>query len=141
MDKRSKRKGRLLALLLLCGLNVGLTRGGELTGLVPLARSILGADQGVYIESADGTMLLAQAADVAVHPASVSKVPTTLALLRKLGPEYRFVTTFSASGPVRGLTWPILMTLACALAELALSSAGMAIAAAPVLISVRRLMR
>jgi serine-type D-Ala-D-Ala carboxypeptidase/endopeptidase (penicillin-binding protein 4) len=27
----------------------------------------------------------------------VSKVPTTLALLRKLGPEYRFVTTFGAS--------------------------------------------
>ena len=35
-----------------------------------------------------------------VHPASVSKVPTTLALLRKLGPDYRFVTTFSAQGAV-----------------------------------------
>src|SRR6188508_3464761 len=46
-----------------------------------------------------------------------------------------------ASGPVFGLTWPILMTLACALAELALSSAGAAIAAAPDLMSVRRLMR
>jgi hypothetical protein len=45
-----------------------------------------------------------------------------------------------ASGPVRGLTWPILMTLAWALAELAPSSAGMAIAAAPDLINVRRLM-
>ena len=57
-------------------------------------------DQGVYIEAADGTVLLAQAASVPVHPASVSKVPTTLALLRKLGPDYRFVTTFAASGPV-----------------------------------------
>ena len=46
-----------------------------------------------------------------------------------------------ASGPVLGLTWPILMTLACALAELALSSAGAAMAAAPDLMSVRRLMR
>ena len=54
----------------------------------------------MYVEAADGTVLLAQAADVPVHPASVSKVPTTLALLRKLGPEYRFVTTFAASGPV-----------------------------------------
>ncbi len=40
-----------------------------------------------------------------------------------------------ASGPVRGLTWPILMTLAWALAELALNSAGVAIAAAPDLIT------
>src|SRR5882757_5353951 len=43
-----------------------------------------------------------------------------------------------ASGPVRGLTWPILITLAWALAELALNSAGAAIAAAPDLISTRR---
>lgn len=64
------------------------------------ARTILGADQGVYIEAADGTSLLAQAAQKPVHPASVSKVPTTLALLRRLGPDYRFITTFSAQGPV-----------------------------------------
>ncbi|HEV7431601.1 MAG TPA: D-alanyl-D-alanine carboxypeptidase, partial [Steroidobacteraceae bacterium] len=100
MNQRSKCKGRLLTLLLCGGLHVGLACGGEMADLAPLARSILGADQGVYIESADGTAMLAQAADVAVHPASVSKVPTTLALLRKLGPDYRFVTTFSASGPV-----------------------------------------
>ncbi len=107
MDKRSKCKGRLLTLLLLLlcgGLRAGLGYGGELTGLAPLARSILGADQGVYIESADGTVLLAQAADVAVHPASVSKIATSLALLRKLGAEYRFVTTFSASCPVHNGT-------------------------------------
>jgi D-alanyl-D-alanine carboxypeptidase/D-alanyl-D-alanine-endopeptidase (penicillin-binding protein 4) len=66
--------------------------------LASLARSVLGAGQGVYIETADGTVLLAQAADLPVHPASVSKVPTTLALLRKLGPEHRFTTTFLASG-------------------------------------------
>ena len=48
------------------------------------ARRLLGADQGVYVEAADGTVLLAQSADRAVHPASVSKIPTTLALLRRL---------------------------------------------------------
>ena len=72
----------------------------ELPGLTAAAQSILGADQGVYIEAADGTVLLAQAAAKPVHPASVSKVPTTLTLLRKLGPEHRFVTTFTAKGRV-----------------------------------------
>jgi D-alanyl-D-alanine carboxypeptidase/D-alanyl-D-alanine-endopeptidase (penicillin-binding protein 4) len=70
------------------------------SSLATAARSILGADQGVYVEAANGTSLLAQAAQKPVHPASVSKVPTTLALLRKLGPDYRFVTTFSAQGVV-----------------------------------------
>lgn len=64
------------------------------------AKLILGSDQGVYVEATDGKALLAQEAQKPVHPASVSKVPTTLALLRKLGPDYRFVTTFSARGPV-----------------------------------------
>ena len=66
--------------------------------LAQLARSVLGAGQGVYVETADGTVLLAQAAGLPVHPASVSKVPTTLALLRKLGPDHRFTTTFLALG-------------------------------------------
>lgn len=64
------------------------------------ARSILGADQGVYIEATDGAVLLTQAAATAVHPASVSKVPTTLALLRKLGPDHRFTTTLTAKGRI-----------------------------------------
>jgi D-alanyl-D-alanine carboxypeptidase/D-alanyl-D-alanine-endopeptidase (penicillin-binding protein 4) len=74
--------------------------GGEQLSLAADARSILGAGQGVYVEAADGKVLLAQAAAQPVHPASVSKVPTTLALLRKLGPEHRFVTTFATSGQV-----------------------------------------
>lgn len=73
---------------------------GVTTDLSTAARTILGAGQGVYIESTDGTVLLAQAAEIPVHPASVSKVPTTLALLRKLGPEHRFLTTFSSSGRI-----------------------------------------
>jgi D-alanyl-D-alanine carboxypeptidase len=63
--------------------------------LAVAARTILGADQGVYIETSSGTVLLAQAASTSVHPASVSKVPTTLALLRKLGPDHRFITTLT----------------------------------------------
>ena len=70
------------------------------------AKVILGADQGVYIENAAGSSLLAQQAQKPVHPASVSKVPTTLALLRKLGPEYRFTTTFSAHGAPTNGTLP-----------------------------------
>jgi D-alanyl-D-alanine carboxypeptidase/D-alanyl-D-alanine-endopeptidase (penicillin-binding protein 4) len=88
----------LIPVLALLGNAVAL--GDEPRGLAAAARSILGADQGVYVEAADGTALLAQAASRAVHPASVSKVPTTLALLRKLGPEHCFVTTFAANGPV-----------------------------------------
>ncbi len=72
--------------------------------LTRAARDILGETQGVYIESTDGSVLLAQAAQIPVHPASVSKVPTTLALLRKLGPEHRFVTTFSSGGRIIGGT-------------------------------------
>jgi D-alanyl-D-alanine carboxypeptidase/D-alanyl-D-alanine-endopeptidase (penicillin-binding protein 4) len=68
--------------------------------LAAAARSMLGASQGVYVEAADGTVLLAQNAARAVHPASVSKVPTTLALLRRLGAEHRFVTTFESGGRV-----------------------------------------
>jgi len=73
-------------------------RASDLASLTTAARTILGPEQGVYVEAADGTVLLAQAASTAVHPASVSKVPTTLALLRKLGPDHRFVTTFTGKG-------------------------------------------
>ncbi len=74
---------------------------GEIAALPAAARTILGRNQGVYVESASGAILLAQAADEPVHPASVSKVPTTLALLRKLGPDFRFTTRFVATGPVQ----------------------------------------
>lgn len=77
---------------------------GTTAELSRAAREILGENQGVYIESTDGSVLLAQAAQIPVHPASVSKVPTTLALLRKLGPEHRFVTTFTSGGRIIGGT-------------------------------------
>jgi D-alanyl-D-alanine carboxypeptidase/D-alanyl-D-alanine-endopeptidase (penicillin-binding protein 4) len=68
--------------------------------LSELASRALGADQGVYVEAADGSVLVEQVAARAVHPASISKIPTTLALLRRFGPEHRFVTTFSATGHI-----------------------------------------
>jgi serine-type D-Ala-D-Ala carboxypeptidase/endopeptidase (penicillin-binding protein 4) len=72
--------------------------------LAERARTLVGAGQGVYVEDADGKVLVAQAAEIAVHPASVSKVPTSLVLLRKLGPEHRFVTRFVSRGAVEGGT-------------------------------------
>jgi D-alanyl-D-alanine carboxypeptidase/D-alanyl-D-alanine-endopeptidase (penicillin-binding protein 4) len=99
-DLRWRQHVRSALISILAILVVPTAWSSELPGLARDARSILGADQGVYVETADGKVLLAQAASKAVHPASVSKVPTTLALLRKLGPEHRFVTTFGATGPV-----------------------------------------
>lgn len=88
----------LMPILALLGATVACA--DESRALAALARSIMGADQGVYVETAGGTVLVAQAAAVAVHPASVSKVPTTLALLRKFGPQHRFLTTFAAQGRI-----------------------------------------
>jgi serine-type D-Ala-D-Ala carboxypeptidase/endopeptidase (penicillin-binding protein 4) len=85
-------------------LGAAVAAAAEQGTLAAAARSIVGARQGVYVEAADGTTLLAQAADQPVHPASVSKVPTTLALLRKFGPDHRFTTTFAASGAIHGGT-------------------------------------
>jgi D-alanyl-D-alanine carboxypeptidase/D-alanyl-D-alanine-endopeptidase (penicillin-binding protein 4) len=49
-------------------------------------------------------VLVDQAGSLAVHPASLSKIPTTLALLQRLGATHRFSTTLRAGGPVRGGT-------------------------------------
>ena len=65
-----------------------------------LAATSLGADQGVFVQGEDGTILVAQQESRAVHPASVTKVATSLALLEQLGHDYRFETQFLASGPV-----------------------------------------
>jgi serine-type D-Ala-D-Ala carboxypeptidase/endopeptidase (penicillin-binding protein 4) len=73
--------------------------GGELHGLAAAARAV-GTDQGVYVEAADGTVLVAQAAARAVHPASVSKVAASLALLRRFGPDHRLATTVATRGHI-----------------------------------------
>ncbi len=68
--------------------------------LQALAREVVGVGQGVLVVTEDGTVLAAEAVDRAVHPASVTKVATSLALLQRLGPEHRFTTTIRAGGPV-----------------------------------------
>jgi D-alanyl-D-alanine carboxypeptidase/D-alanyl-D-alanine-endopeptidase (penicillin-binding protein 4) len=65
------------------------------------AVEIVGADQGVFAHAEDGTVLAALNADRPVHPASVTKVATTLALLRQLGPEHRFETRLLTAGTLR----------------------------------------
>jgi len=64
------------------------------------ARRVVGAGQGVFVRAEDGTVLAAVEIDRPVHPASVSKIPTTLALLRRLGPEHRFETRLVGTGAV-----------------------------------------
>ena len=68
-----------------------------------LAERIVGRGQGVYAVAEDGTVLASVAADRAVHPASVSKIPSTLALLRRLGSDHRFVTRVLGASPREGV--------------------------------------
>jgi D-alanyl-D-alanine carboxypeptidase/D-alanyl-D-alanine-endopeptidase (penicillin-binding protein 4) len=72
--------------------------------LQTLARDVVGAGQGVFAVAEDGTVLASEAADRAVHPASVTKVATSLALLQRLGPDHRFTTKLAAAGAVDGGT-------------------------------------
>ena len=69
--------------------------------LQAIAVANVGADQGVFVDAEDGTVLASVVADRAVHPASVTKVATTLALLKRLGPEHRFETKVGATGSIR----------------------------------------
>ncbi len=88
----------------LIGLLATRAAAAELATEPPLqaaARSLLGEGQGVLAVAADGTVLAAQAADAAVHPASVTKLATSLALLERLGPSHRFETRVLAAGEVR----------------------------------------
>lgn len=61
--------------------------------------------QGFYIESLDGTAILADhQSDVAFNPASVIKIATSFAALDKLGPDYHFETAFEAGGEINKKT-------------------------------------
>ncbi len=68
--------------------------------LQSLARARVGGDHGVFVRAEDGRVLAALNSRRAYHPASVTKVATTMAFLSKLPPERRFRTTFLAAGPV-----------------------------------------
>ena len=72
--------------------------------LQSLARKEIGADHGVFVRAESGKVLAALNSTRAYHPASVTKVATTLAFLSKLPPDRRFRTTFLAAGPVAGGT-------------------------------------
>lgn len=72
--------------------------------LQALARNKVGADHGVFVRAEDGRVLAALNSTRPYHPASVTKVATTLAFLSTLGPDRRFRTTFLAAGPVAGRT-------------------------------------
>src|SRR5262245_40715662 len=58
-------------------------------------------EQGLYVESLDGSVLLADhQGDVAFNPASVIKIATSFAALDRLGPNYHFETAFEAVGEI-----------------------------------------
>jgi D-alanyl-D-alanine carboxypeptidase/D-alanyl-D-alanine-endopeptidase (penicillin-binding protein 4) len=91
---------RALALVVAMAAAATPTRGAD-PPLQAAARALVGEGQGVYAEAGDGTILASQAADRPVHPASVTKVASSLALLEHLGPEHRFETRISAGGDIR----------------------------------------
>jgi D-alanyl-D-alanine carboxypeptidase/D-alanyl-D-alanine-endopeptidase (penicillin-binding protein 4) len=68
--------------------------------LQALALTHVGAGQGVFVDAEDGTVLVSVAAERPVHPASVTKVATSLALLERLGPTHRFETRVGTTGPL-----------------------------------------
>ena len=68
--------------------------------LQQLAAAHFSAGQGIFVQAEDGTILVAQQEARPIHPASVTKVTTTLALLERLGHEYQFETQFLAGGPL-----------------------------------------
>ncbi len=125
MGLRLRGLGTIAGILLFCAALPGgaadpangfeMERAAELNAeLAAEARRLVGAGQGVQVETADGRVLVSEAGARAVHPASVSKLPTTLALLRLLGPDHRFETRFLAGGPLRAevLAGPLVVQAA-----------------------------
>ena len=70
--------------------------------LQSLARKLVGDDHGVFVQAEDGAVLAALNSTRPYHPASVTKVATTLAFLSRLRPDQRFRTKILASGPIAG---------------------------------------
>jgi D-alanyl-D-alanine carboxypeptidase/D-alanyl-D-alanine-endopeptidase (penicillin-binding protein 4) len=62
-------------------------------------------DQGIVIETLDGTRRIAEHnPDITFNPASVMKLATSLVALTKLGPDYRYRTSFLADGTIDSAT-------------------------------------
>ena len=72
--------------------------------LQSLARERVGGGHGVFVRAEDGTVLAALNSARPYHPASVTKVATTLAFLSRLRPDRRFRTKILAAGAVAGGT-------------------------------------
>jgi D-alanyl-D-alanine carboxypeptidase/D-alanyl-D-alanine-endopeptidase (penicillin-binding protein 4) len=104
MAFRSHRLALAAGIALVAGLALSAGVPVYAADLAAEARRLVGAGQGVQVETADGRVLVSEAGTRAVHPASVSKIPTTLALLRELGPYHRFETRLLAGGPIRSGT-------------------------------------
>ena len=68
--------------------------------LQALALARVGGDHGVFVRAEGGRILAKLNSTRPYHPASVTKVATTLAFLSKLPLDYRFRTTFRTTGPV-----------------------------------------
>ena len=91
---------RIFPLLLAAVLTSTVSAWATDPAIQALARDVVGVGQGVYVVAEDGTVLASEAADRAVHPASVTKIATSLALLQRLGPDYRFTTRLLATGSI-----------------------------------------
>ena len=72
--------------------------------LQSLARKLVGDDHGVFVQAENGAVLAALNSTRPYHPASVTKVATTLAFLSRMRPDRRFRTKMLAAGPVTGGT-------------------------------------
>ena len=100
MTTRRARRISALAVGCMLALPLAARAAGTEPPYQALARAVVGTGQGVYVVAEDGTVLASEAADHAVHPASVTKIATSLALLSRLGPEHRFTTRLLADGRV-----------------------------------------
>ena len=63
--------------------------------------------QGVLIETLDGKIVSAQAADQTFNPASSVKLATALVALKNFGPDHRFTTGFWTDGSLDKTTGQI----------------------------------
>ncbi len=68
--------------------------------LQALARARVGNDHGVFVQAENGAVLAALNSTRPYHPASVTKVATTLAFLSRMRPDRRFRTKMLAAGPI-----------------------------------------
>ena len=101
MVRRNLWHATIVAFCFICFGLIFLRSGtAQIRELQLLAATSYGADQGVFVQAEDGTILVAQQESRPVHPASVTKVATSMALLEQLGHDYRFETQFLAGGPV-----------------------------------------